>query len=128
MVKSDRLDITGLISVHKLATIAVSCNFGLSREHFFYRRNMDSDGLQFLVQEFVEQLVTLRVEMVRQLPSSIKEGLDCYYDLLQSEKFKKRSIAEKAKVFAKIRFLKNLLSLRIYSWNGSGLLKIKYYI
>jgi len=118
MVEPSSWDITGLISIHKLATIAVVTNFGPKREHFMYRRDMGPNGLKLLVEEFVDLLMTLRLEMTQNIPTSIINGLTNFYSIVKTEEFKKLSPIQKADVYGKIRILKDLISLRNYSWNG----------
>ena len=120
MVEPSSWDITGLLSVHKLATIAVTANFGAEREHFMYRRDMGPNGLMLLVEEFVDTLMKLRLEMAKHIPTSITDGLANFYSTVKTEEFKKLTPVKKAEVYGKIRILKELISLRTYSWNGES--------
>jgi len=118
MQKPEDLAITGLRSIHRLATIAIVCNFGESREHFLYRREMSPDGLEFLVEEFVDRLLSLRLEMLKHIPRSITDGLKKYYGEMQSSEFKTFSPMKKSNISAKVKLLKDIVCLKIYAWNG----------
>jgi len=120
MVEPSSWDITGLISVHKLATVAIVCNFGSEREYFMYRRDMGPTGLKLLVEEFVDTLMKLRLEMTKQIPKTITDGLTNLYSIVKTDEFKKFSPKQKADLYGKIRILKDIISLRIYSWNGES--------
>ena len=128
MRKPDDLGITGLQSIHRLATIAIVSNFGEDREHFLYRREMSPDGLEFLVEEFVDRLLSLRLEMLKHLPRSITDGLKRYYAEMQSPEFKKFSPMKKANIQAKAKLLKDIVCLRIYAWNGERELGSKTFL
>ena len=121
MVGPSSWDITGLLSVHKLATIAIVSNFGDEREHFFYRRDMGPEGLKLLIEEFVQTLVKLRLAMLKLIPTSITAGLEGLYHLIKTPDFKKLPPTKKGDVFKKIKILKDIISLRNYSWNGESL-------
>ena len=106
------------ISLHKLATIGFVQSFGEQREFFYYRRDMSEGSLRFLIGEFVDRLNAAREEMVKLLPESIALGLESYRKKSQTESFKKLRPEQKAPTYRKISYLRKLLTLNLYSWNG----------
>ena len=103
-------------SVHKLASIGFVQSFGASREFFFYRRDMSPDSLKYLVEQFVGQMERARAEMVKLLPSTIEEGWKKYIEFKRSPDFQKCSPEKKNSVFGKLKILKEMLSMPVYSW------------
>ena len=109
-------------SVHQLCSIAITKSWasGDAADYFFYRRCMSVESLKELVERFMSCLENLRKEMLGLLPPSIKNGLESYQKMIQTDEFKKYCPDKKAKVFKKIKFLKNLQNLPIYGWNSES--------
>ena len=103
-------------AVHKLATIGFVQSFGPNRDHFFYRRDMSPESLRHLVEAFVEQMEASQSEMVRLLPRSILEGFSKYCDLTKSREFDNFTPETKDTARDKLKLLKEILMLPIYSW------------
>ena len=118
MISGADVDVAKLISLHKLASIAIKSNFGDNSEHFFYRKNMDANGLMTIIKEFVTVLTDLQQQMVQMLPDSIQKGIKKYFDLMTSADYKGYSPDARNNVLSKVRILRGILSLKIYSWNG----------
>ena len=104
--------------LHKLATIATMKSFGpaWNREWFGYRRDMSSNSLKFLVQDFVENLERAQAEMVSLLPESIREGFKIYCE--KRKKGKSETFESRGLIMQKYYFLEKMMTLPIYSWNG----------
>ena len=104
--------------LHKLATIGVVKSFGPTnaREWFGYRRDMTPESLKFLVQDFLESLEKFQKEMVLLLPESIREGFKNYAE--GQKKLDSLTFEAKSSMVQKIRLLKSMMTLPIYSWNG----------
>ena len=105
-------------SIHRLTSIAIKTNLPGNEEFFFIRSDMTSDSLKILISQFVEALNELRLKMIDTLPNCIKKGYDSYWEQQKSPEFKRSSPTAKADLNNKIRYIKDLLSLRIYSYNG----------
>ena len=107
------------LTLHKLATIGFVQSFGLGkREHFFYRRDMSKTSLKNMVEEFVDQMEKSQKEMANLLPKSIQAGMESYSKLVTQKEFKNLSPDIKAVAYRKLSYLRSILRLPIYSWNG----------
>ena len=106
------------ISLHRLATIGFVQSFGSQREFFYYRRDMSEESLRFLVSEFVDRMKASRQEMLELLPPSIEQGFNDYREKVKAESFKKLAPHIKDGFYKKIHFLRKILTLPVYSWNG----------
>ena len=104
--------------VHRIISISIYTNFGEEREFFFYRKDMSLSSLEQLMESFYRTMVRLRDEMRKILPDSIAKGLFKYLDLHDNPNFKTSSVDEKTKIQRKIKFLRDLTSFKLYSWNG----------
>ena len=107
------------ISLHKLATIGFVQSFGNGkREYFFYRRDMSENSLKLMVEDFVERMEKAREEMVKLLPESIVLGYDAYNEKFSQKEFKSLPPNVKAVAYKKHTYLRKILTLPVYSWNG----------
>ena len=106
------------VLVHRLATIALVWKFDSENEAFFYRRDMSSESLIGLIQEFWKKLEEIKKKMWENLPAKIHEGFDAYRQLIKSDIFKRFSPAAKALTHQKLKVLIKLRHLRCYAWNG----------
>ena len=107
------------LTLHKLATIGFVQSFGEGkREYFFYRRDMSKESLKKMVEEFVDQMEQSQKEMAKLLPESIEAGLESYSKMVNQKDFKKLAPDVKAPVYRKLSYLRNILKLPVYSWNG----------
>ena len=111
-------DDTQDLALHKLSTIGLVQSFGEKREFFFYRRDMSPESLRHLVEEFVDQLEKSQVEMQKLLPESVTLGYKKYRELANTPEFKKKLPEFKSKVYDKLAYLRQMLFLPTYSWNG----------
>ena len=109
---------TGPQSIHRLVTISLKTTFGNPSTFYFQRENMKPLSVRRLIQDFVSKLVYLRKEMFKTIPDTVIEGQKHYSKIIQSKDFKNRSVEKQAKVRAKLHYLDDCLSLKIYSWNG----------
>lgn len=107
------------LSLHKLATIGFVQSFGGGkREYFFYRRDMSKESLKKMVEEFVDRMEQSQIEMTKLLPESIEAGVESYSKIVNQKDFKKLAPDVKAPVYRKLSYLRNILKLPVYSWNG----------
>ena len=81
---------------------------------------MKKTSLKVMMEEFLSVLAASQKNMVSILPSSIQKGFFKYVDLIKSPMFKTFSPVNKAAARTKMRYLRSLLSLRTYSWNGEN--------
>ena len=113
--ETDHQDLT----LHKLATIGFVQSFGNGkREFFFYRRDMSKKSLKNMVEEFVDQMEKSQKEMVKLLPESIEAGMESYSKMVSQKEFKKLPLEVKAVAYRKLSYLRDILRLPVYSWNG----------
>ena len=85
---------------------------------------MSPEALRLLISDFYHCLVAKRIEMVNLLPESIQSGLKAYYAIMRSASYKTLPPSDKIIIAKKIRYLSDILCLRVYGWN-SGRLKLK---
>ena len=107
------------LTLHKLATIGFVQSFGDGkREYFFYRRDMSKISLKKMVEEFVDQMEQSQKEMAKLLPKSIEAGMESYSKMVNQREFKKLAPDVKSVAYRKLSYLRNILRLPVYSWNG----------
>ena len=109
-----------MVELHRLVSIAVKSSFGSPEEseHYIERASMQDVDVRQMMQEFIQLLTSLQEEMVKILPATVVEGQKYYMKMVYSEDFKHLPVAEQAVARAKLRMLKDIMTLKIYSWNG----------
>ena len=100
---------------HKAVSIGVTRNFGQVREFFFYRKSMESSALKDMVKEFVDFLDQSYAEFEKQIPGAIWAHIG---NLSKRLADKTLSVTEKAKISRNLRRLRDIASLKMYSYYG----------
>ena len=79
---------------------------------------MSKESLKKMVEEFVDRMEQSQKEMIKLLPKSIEAGVEAYSKMVNQKDFKKLAPDVKAPVYRKLSYLRNMLKLPVYSWNG----------
>lgn len=109
---------------HRLTSIAIMTNFSTPSNYFLCRKDMSAGSLKILMKEFVSLVRKLRLKMLELLPKSISDGLSKYEQIIGSQGFKFIRPEYKIRARRKLEFLKKLLKIPLYSWNGE---KVGFY-
>ena len=105
-------------SIHRIASIGVATNFGDRREYFMYRSDMKPESLKFLIKQFLAVLDKAQKDMFNLLPNTIREGYFKYVTFVRSREFAKSSAITRLTARKKLAYLRSIISLKTYSWNG----------
>ena len=105
-------------SIHRIVSIGVATNFGDRREYFMSRQDMLPDSLKFLISQFIAVLEKVQKDMVKLLPQSVRDGYFKYVRFVGSPEYKESAVIIRNMAQKKLSYLRSIISLRSYSWNG----------
>ena len=110
-------------AIHRLSTIALGMSFSPDSELELvchHRDSMDGKDLKLLIEKFWKSVERFRERMVKNLPKQVLNGLSVLEKYTKGVTFKSSNPDEKAKTLRQMRFLKDLLVAKCYSWNGES--------
>ena len=104
---------TKSVGKHQLVSIAVTSNFGGEKDAVFMREDFSETSLDQLMTDFWNHLKRLRLIHIESLPPEVDNSLD----VIEAE-LKNNHNFDSAKLHAAKRFLHDLRTLKVVSFNG----------